>query len=358
MPYFTNQEFLEMLLIYGECGRNARQAAIIYSQRFPNVRKPNAMTFLRLIDRVGRTGSVQRKPKTDRNPPTINEDMEIDILAMFHVDPHTSTREVADICNVSHSSVVKVLKKHKYHDYKCSLLQALYEGDEGCRLNFADAMLQKCDDNDNFLANVFWSDESLFTRQGVFNRRNYHYWASANPHWYRPHHHQIRWTVNVWCGICGDTVIGPVFIDGALDQHKYRQLLEEHVVDGFIDNLPLAQAGNVWYQHDGAGPHFAVSVRQYLDEIFGDRWIGRGGPLAWPPRSPDMNPLDFFLWGFIKEKVYETPPLGVEDCKARITAVCNELRNNPHIFARIRHSLYQRLQTCVAAEGAHFEHVL
>ena len=65
-----------MLLIYGESGRNVRQAAVIYAQRFPNLRNPNARMFLRLIDRVGRTGSVQRKPKTDRNPPIINEDME------------------------------------------------------------------------------------------------------------------------------------------------------------------------------------------------------------------------------------------------------------------------------------------
>ena len=66
-----------------------------------------------------------------------------------------------------------------------------------------------------------------------------------------------------------------------------------------------------------------------------------------------MNPLDFFLWGFIKEKVYATPPLDVEDCKAKITVACNELRNNPNVFARIRDSVYQRLQTCVA--GGHFD---
>ncbi|KAJ4429330.1 hypothetical protein ANN_26334 [Periplaneta americana] len=36
------------------------------------------------------------------------------------------------------------------------------------------------------------------------------------------------------------------------------------------------------------------------------RWIGRGGPVAWPAQSPDLTPLDFFLWGCMKEKVYQT----------------------------------------------------
>jgi len=35
-----------------------------------------------------------------------------------------------------------------------------------------------------------------------------------------------------------------------------------------------------------------------------ERWIGRGGPIPWPPRSPDLNSLDFFFWGYLKETVY------------------------------------------------------
>jgi hypothetical protein len=38
-----------------------------------------------------------------------------------------------------------------------------------------------------------------------------------------------------------------------------------------------------------------------------DRWIGRGGPTAWPPRSPDLDPLDFYLWGHLKSLVYAAP---------------------------------------------------
>ena len=51
----------------------------------------------------------------------------------------------------------------------------------------------------------------------------------------------------------------------------------------------------VIFQQDGAPPHWGLQVRQFLSETFLDRWIGRDGPILWPPRSPDITPLDFFL---------------------------------------------------------------
>ncbi|KAJ4442613.1 hypothetical protein ANN_04202 [Periplaneta americana] len=74
------------------------------------------------------------------------------------------------------------------------------------------------------------------------------------------------------------------------------------------------------FQQDGAPPHWALEVRRTLDNTFSARWIGRGGPLAWPPRSPDLTPLDFFLWRFVKDKVYRTRVIDLDDLKARIRA--------------------------------------
>ncbi|KAG8296099.1 hypothetical protein J6590_065086 [Homalodisca vitripennis] len=41
-------------------------------------------------------------------------------------------------------------------------------------------------------------------------------------------------------------------------------------------------------------PHWGKIVRDYLNDTFPGRWIGRDGPIPWPPRSPDITPLDFF----------------------------------------------------------------
>ncbi|GBO21611.1 hypothetical protein AVEN_208449-1 [Araneus ventricosus] len=50
------------------------------------------------------------------------------------------------------------------------------------------------------------------------------------------------------------------------------------------------------------------SVQQYIRDTFQQQVIGYGSCVEWPPRSPDLNPLDFFLWRYIKQRVYATPP--------------------------------------------------
>jgi len=56
-----------------------------------------------------------------------------------------------------------------------------------------------------------------------------------------------------------------------------------------------------------------------LDATFPNRWIGRDGPIPWPPRSPDITPLDFFLLDYVQDKVFSTPVPGITNLKARIT---------------------------------------
>ncbi|KAJ4432573.1 hypothetical protein ANN_21196 [Periplaneta americana] len=63
----------------------------------------------------------------------------------------------------------------------------------------------------------------------------------------------------------------------------------------------------MWFQHDGVPAHFSLAIREHLHQTFGERWIGRVSPTPWPPRAPDLTPLDFFLLGHMKNLVYETP---------------------------------------------------
>jgi hypothetical protein len=61
--------------------------------------------------------------------------------------------------------------------------------------------------------------------------------------------------------------------------------------------------------------------------------LGRDGSLAWPPQSPVITPLDFFLWGYVKDKVYATKVTGVEDLKTRIRDVITTISRG--MLARI-----------------------
>ena len=57
----------------------------------------------------------------------------------------------------------------------------------------------------------------------------------------------------------------------------------------------------------------------FLDATFPNRWIGRDGPTPWPPRSPDITPLDFFLWVYVKDNVFSTPIPNITNLKTKIT---------------------------------------
>ncbi|KAJ4441713.1 hypothetical protein ANN_11571, partial [Periplaneta americana] len=88
--------------------------------------------------------------------------------------------------------------------------------------------------------------------------------------------------------------------------------------------------------------HYHHQVR--LDRRFPDRWIGRGGPIAWPPRSPDLNPLDFYLWGHLKSLVYSSPVPDLESLRNRIVACSEDIRNTPGVWDRVRRSMRHRCE--------------
>jgi hypothetical protein len=82
--------------------------------------------------------------------------------------------------------------------------------------------------------------------------------------------------------------------------------------------MPLAVLNRIVFHQDGATPHNARIHVAFLNDNFGARWMGTYGPIRWPARSPDLNPLDFFLWGYIRDNVYLTPPGTREELRRKV----------------------------------------
>jgi len=76
------------------------------------------------------------------------------------------------------------------------------------------------------------------------------------------------------------------------------------LVVALLENVPLQTRRQIYYQRGGAPPHFSQVVMPYLNHKFPNRWIGHGGAQNWPPRSPDPNPLDYHVLGYMKAMVY------------------------------------------------------
>ena len=97
-------------------------------------------------------------------------------------------------------------------------------------------------------------------------------------------------------------------------------------------------------------------LQEILNNRFEDRWIGRSGNTKWPARSPDLTPLDFYLWGTLKQQVYYELPTTREDMQVRITRAVSAISSAE--IQRAVLSTATRFQACMAANGQHFEHVL
>lgn len=157
----------------------------------------------------------------------------------------------------------------------------------------------------------------------------------------------------VWGGVIDDNVIGPFFFDGKVTGPIYLQTLNDHVLPRLIElGYDL---NDVYFQHDGAGPHFAVDVRNWLDNHF-PTWIGRAGTINWPARSPDLTIMDFFFWGFIKNQVYDMRSVNRDDLMDRITDAFGLV--TPGMLIRAHENMVFRAHMCRNAEGHHFEHLM
>ena len=110
--------------------------------------------------------------------------------------------------------------------------------------------------NPSFIFNVCFSDECTFFLNGFVNKHNCRYWDNENPHLFREEHTQFPQKINVWAGILGNEIIGPVFIEGNLNGELYLDMFEN-----VIDPLITESLENLHFQQDGALPHYAVLVR-------------------------------------------------------------------------------------------------
>lgn len=125
----------------------------------------------------------------------------------------------------------------------------------------------------------------------------------------------------MWLGIVGNHVIDREFIEGYVNARYYSQFLL-HRLDELLDDVPLASRLEMIFQQDGHPAHTSLLARTILNRKFPGRWIGLHGPQEWPPRSPDLTPMDFFAWGFLKNKICETLPTNQEDLKNKIRNAC------------------------------------
>jgi hypothetical protein len=151
----------------------------------------------------------------------------------------------------------------------------------------------------------------------------------------------------VWCSIIFNKLTGPHIFEGSLTGWTYLNILLNEL-PLLLEDVPFVTWLCTYLQHDVAPPHFSRQVTDTLHNTYLGLWIGRGRPITWPPRSPDLNPFNFHLWG-----------LGWRwTTTHRVLNAAERIQNTPDVLERTINSLPQQARQCIAADGAQFGHFL
>lgn len=312
---------------------------------------PDAKTINGLYKKFKATGTVLDYPRSGR--PSVSAANVSEIADVFTNEPSTSIRQASTQLSIPPSTVHKVLHtKLHMRAYHTQLVQELYPDDYAARMAFCEEMKDLISKSDSFLHSVCFSDEAKFLLYGQVIRHNCIIWGKENPHTLSPEPLHSP-SVDVWCGMFSDRLIGPYFFPNSITADSYLQMLHEFLLPHL---RKLRRVRTTIFQQDGAPPHWALRVRNFLNLTFPNRWIGRSGPITWPPRSPDLSPLDFYLWGYLKEAVYKRKPQDIEQLKLFI---CEEVKSiTGDTLARVFDDFTARIDSCLVAEGEQFEHLL
>ncbi|GFX06052.1 uncharacterized protein TNCV_446271 [Trichonephila clavipes] len=153
----------------------------------------------------------------------------------------------------------------------------------------------------NFHKRILFSDEAHFWLNGYVNKQNCRIWREANPQVYveTPLHPE---KLTLWCALWAGGTIGPYFFKND----------EGH--------------NELWFLQDGTTCHTARATIDLLKDTFSDRLISRFGPVNWSPRSCDLTPLDYFLWGYVESLVYADKPQTLDHLEDIIRRVIADIR--------------------------------
>ncbi|GBM16500.1 hypothetical protein AVEN_148888-1 [Araneus ventricosus] len=119
MAKFGINEYCEMLLIYGECGRKSKSDARLYRERFPESPHPTRQTILKVVKRLRETGCVTSRPRV-RRPHNVGRRVQPeDVLAYAPSHPQSSTKMINENCGLSKSHVWTILSESGAHPHLC-----------------------------------------------------------------------------------------------------------------------------------------------------------------------------------------------------------------------------------------------
>jgi hypothetical protein len=126
------------------------------------------------------------------------------------------------------------------------------------------------------------------------------------------------------------------------------------IFEKFYAQLTPHECEYAIFQEDGATCHTSCESLSRIHDVFTEeRTVTKR---LWPPRSPDLSTCDFYLWGYLKGKVYANNPKTLEDLKENIRTEIRRIDTAE--LHRVYDNMLHCAQKCIDVQGDHFQHLL
>ncbi|GFW88204.1 DUF4817 domain-containing protein [Trichonephila clavipes] len=291
--------------------------------------------LLKLVKRFEETGKLEDRARAGR--PCLKEArapciaVEMETIASEAASGTSSAREAARRLGLPPSSVHNILRRIlQLYPYKLQSCHELLPADTAQREAFAKWAFSKMEQDPTWVFNIF-GQMKLISRFMVTL-------TTITVAFGRP---LIHCPVNGW-------------LTETVNAQRYLTLLRETVVPCLIQR---GQISNVTFMQDGATSHTANPVKTFLIQMFGDdRIVSRRCRYPWPPRSPDLTPADFWLWGYLKSRVYLSSPSSLSELKDAIRREVSSI--HPDMLHSAVAGFVTRLECLLPCGGGHVEHIL
>ena len=272
-----------------------------------------------------------------------------------------SIRRRSAMLNIPRESLRLIMKKDlKIKPYIIQVHQRLSRAHKAARVAMCQWILEKLNEDATFHEKIWFSDEAHFFLNGNVNNKKCFFWGSSKPKEVieRGLHDQ---KVTAWAAMSYRGIIGPYFFEDAdgqtltINSDRYVDVLSKFL-ERLQEIVPAHMIQEQWFQQDGASPHVSKKSLQWVNTNFDNRRISRRTDCPWSANSPDLNPLDFHLWGFLKDRLCDR----VFDNKAQLKeAISVEIENVPtDQCQRVINHFVTRTRKCIELKGGHLEHVI
>lgn len=359
-PQFTKDQRIFMVETYNRTG-SIYAVQDEFRVRFPEREPPVSTTILYNVRKYRQHGtSLNRNQYNSGRRRSGRSAENIDnVRRILQNNPRQSSRR--NEANLSRSTYMRIVRLDlNWFPYRMKRRHEIKEGDHARRRNYCQWFLERF--GVNLLGEIVIGDEATFSLNGHVNTRNV---IEYSPRGERPNlTYDVpasRDKINVWAALCGNgQILGPFFFDVNLNAEGYLNLLNEQIVPQMMEIFDFNLFGaalfpGLWWFQDGASPHGRNDVGIRLRELFGDQVVALRFDREWPPRSPDLTPCDFFLWGYLKCKVFRTPSNNIIELRMRIIEEFEALQNDREMVRRAVADMRRRAFVCIDREGGHVE---